>query len=128
MISMASHMDAHSPERVPARMPARFPACDKSWQGEPPVMMSTGSTAAQSTVVTSPRFGTSGNRWARMRDGAASNSATQAGCASGKTSRTAISRPPTPAKSAPTRGFADIQITTLAGIVGRPVARRRAAS
>ncbi len=54
MISMASHMDAHRPERVPARIPARFPAWLKSWQGEPPHMMSTGSTAAQSIFVTSP--------------------------------------------------------------------------
>jgi hypothetical protein len=94
MISMASHIDAHRPERVPARIPARLPACDRSWHGEPPVMMSTGSTADQSTAVTSPKFGTPGNRCARMRDGAASNSTSQAGLAAGKTSRTASSSPP----------------------------------
>lgn len=60
MMSMASHMDAHSPDRVPGRIPSRFPAWDRSWQGDPPVMMSTGSTAAQLILVTSPRFGTSG--------------------------------------------------------------------
>ncbi|KRC37497.1 hypothetical protein ASE15_05130 [Oerskovia sp. Root22] len=54
MVSMASHMDAHRPDRVPAFMPARFPAWDRSWQGEPPVMMSTGSTSAQLILVTSP--------------------------------------------------------------------------
>lgn len=58
MMSMASHMDAQSPERVPGRIPSRFPAWDRSWQGDPPVMTSTGSTAVQSTVVMSPRFGT----------------------------------------------------------------------
>jgi hypothetical protein len=60
MISMASHMDAHRPERVPARIPARFPAAETSWQGEPPVSTSTGSTRVQSTVVMSPRLGTPG--------------------------------------------------------------------
>jgi hypothetical protein len=57
---MASHMRAHSPERVPARIPARLPAWDTSWHGDPPVMMSTGSTADQSTAVMSPRLGTPG--------------------------------------------------------------------
>ena len=52
--SMASHMDAHSPERVPALMPLRAPAMDTSWQGEPPQITSTGSTCDQSTAVTSP--------------------------------------------------------------------------
>src|SRR5699024_5570178 len=47
MMSMASHMDAQRPDRVPSFMPARLPACERSWQGEPPVMMSTGSTADQ---------------------------------------------------------------------------------
>ena len=54
---MASHMDAHRPERVPAFIPARLPAWERSWQGEPPVIMSTGSTVFQSTFVTSPKFG-----------------------------------------------------------------------
>lgn len=60
MMSMASHMDAHSPERVPDFMPARLPACERSWHGDPPVMTSTGSTADQSSLVTSPRFGACG--------------------------------------------------------------------
>lgn len=60
MMSMASHMDAHRPDRVPAFMPARLPACDRSWQGDPPVMTSTFGTECQSTLVTSPRLGTSG--------------------------------------------------------------------
>ena len=60
MVSTASHIAAHRPERVPSFMPARFPACERSWQGEPPVMMSTGSTADQSILVTSPWFGASG--------------------------------------------------------------------
>jgi hypothetical protein len=83
MMSMASHMDAHRPDRVPARIPARFPAWLKSWQGEPPQMTSTGSTVCQSTAVTSPRLGTSGQWWARMRAGSGSTSACHATVAPG---------------------------------------------
>lgn len=61
---MASRMATHRLERVPSVMPARFPACERSWQGEPPVRMSTRGTVDQSTVVMSPMFGTSGKRWA----------------------------------------------------------------
>lgn len=104
MTSMAWAMDDQSPERVPGRIPAPRPAVERSWQGDPPVMMSTGSTAAQSTAVTSPRLGTSGQWWARMRAGAWSISATQARRASGKTSATASSSPPEPANMAPTVG------------------------
>ena len=50
---MASRMATHRLERVPSVFPARRPAAERSWQGEPPVMMSTGSTADQSTAVTS---------------------------------------------------------------------------
>ena len=57
---MASRMLTQRLDRVPAVMPALRPAADRSWQGEPPVMMSTGSTCYQSTAVTSRRFGTSG--------------------------------------------------------------------
>lgn len=53
MISTAERIAPHRFERVPSVMPARRPARDTSWQGNPPVMMSTGSTAAQSTAVTS---------------------------------------------------------------------------
>ena len=44
MVAMASRMDSHRLERVPGVMPARRPAMLRSWQGEPPLMMSTGST------------------------------------------------------------------------------------
>lgn len=101
-MSIASHIDAHSPERVPVFIPARFPACERSWHGEPPVMMSTGSTLDQSTVVTSCRFGTSGQWCARTADGALSNSTNHAGSAP-SASRAASSRPPYPANSAPVR-------------------------
>ena len=53
MVSIAVRIAPHRFERVPSVMPARRPARDTSWQGNPPVMMSTGSTAAQSTAVTS---------------------------------------------------------------------------
>ena len=59
---MAYAMWFHIPERVPGRSPARLPAGLMSWQGNPPVRMSTGSTADQSIAVMSPWFGTSGNR------------------------------------------------------------------
>ena len=57
---MASRMDSHRLERVPGVMPARRPAMLRSWQGEPPLMMSTGSTVDQSTLVMSPKLGASG--------------------------------------------------------------------
>ena len=60
MVAMASRMEAHRLDRVPSVMPARRPAWLRSWHGDPPVMMSTGSTAAQSTRVMSPRLGTPG--------------------------------------------------------------------
>ena len=47
MVSTAAAMDSHRPERVSVAMPARFPARLRSWQGEPPQMMSTGSTSSQ---------------------------------------------------------------------------------
>ena len=86
-------MATHRFERVPSVMPARRPAWDTSWQGDPPAMMSTGSTAVQSTAVTSPRFGTPGKRSARILEGAGSNSATHAVSAS-NTSCTASASPP----------------------------------
>lgn len=49
-----------SPEAAPGARPARLPTVDTDWQGNPPVRMSTGSTARQSMVVMSPRFGVLG--------------------------------------------------------------------
>ena len=69
---MASRIWTHRLDRVPSLMPRRLPAAERSWQGEPPVMMSTGATVGQSTVVMSPRFGMSGQWRARTRDGAGS--------------------------------------------------------
>lgn len=57
---MATAMCAQSPERVPGARPARLPTVDTSWQGNPPMRMSTGSTRLQSMVVMSPRFGAPG--------------------------------------------------------------------
>lgn len=54
MMLIASRMLAQRFERVPSVIPARFPAALRSWQGEPPVMMSTLGTSRQSTFVTSP--------------------------------------------------------------------------
>lgn len=75
---MARAMCSHSPERVPGPRPLRLPAWDTSWQGNPPVSTSTGSTEAQSTAVTSPRLGTPGQWWASTFDAAGSTSACQA--------------------------------------------------
>lgn len=77
MVSTAERIAPHRFERVPSVMPARRPARDTSWQGKPPAMMSTGSTDAQSTAVTSRRFGTPGQWWARTAEGASSHSACQ---------------------------------------------------
>jgi hypothetical protein len=93
MMATASRMDSQRLDRVPSCMPRRFPARLRSWQGEPPLMMSTGGTLAQSTVVTSPRFGMPGQWWAMIFEGAASNSAYQATFAP-KTCSTARPRPP----------------------------------
>ena len=92
-MAMASRIDSHSPDRVPVLIPSRFPAVERSWQGEPPAMMSTGSTSAQSMRVMSPRFGASGNRWASILRAPLSMSDTHAVVASKKVS-TARSRPP----------------------------------
>ena len=51
----------NKPERAPER-PARFPATDKSWQGEPPQMISTGGSSAPWSFVISPTWIMSGNR------------------------------------------------------------------
>jgi len=76
--AMAWHTSIQTPERVPLRSPARFPAADTSWQGNPAVSTSTGSTADQSTTVMSPRFFTAGKRCARMAAAPSSLSATHA--------------------------------------------------
>ena len=104
MVAIASRMDTHRFERVPSVMPARRPAADRSWHGLPPLMMSTGSTCDQSTVVTSRWFGMPGQWCAMIFDGASSNSAYQVSSAS-KTSSTAIPSPPNPAKSSPNFSF-----------------------
>lgn len=51
----------NSPDRSPSR-PALLPATDKSWQGDPKVIKSTGSILLPSTLVTSPRCTIFGNR------------------------------------------------------------------
>lgn len=77
MVAIASRICTHKLERVPSVMPARLPACDRSWQGLPPAMMSTcPRRAAQSILVTSPRLGAFGNRWASTLRGPGSMSAT----------------------------------------------------
>lgn len=50
----------HRLDGVPGERPAIFPTVDTLWQGKPPQRMSTGGTWCQSMVVTSPRFGASG--------------------------------------------------------------------
>ena len=68
---MARATCAHRPERVPSAIPARRPAAETSWQGKPAVRTSIrpycASTCTQSTAVMSPRLGTLGQWWARMR-------------------------------------------------------------
>ena len=88
---------------VPSDMPARAPATDTSWHGLPPAIMSTGSTEPQSIVVTSPRFGTSGNLWASTCEAYLSTSHNQLVSAP-KTLDTASASPPYPAKSSPALG------------------------
>lgn len=75
---MASRMATQRLERVPSVMPRRLPAWERSWQGVPPLMRSTGSTAAQSMAVMSPWFGTPGQWAAMILLGAGSNSEYQA--------------------------------------------------
>ena len=91
---IAWNMDSHRPERVSLVMPARAPASERSVQGEPPQITSTGSTFVQSMRVMSPRLGTSGWWWARMAWGPGSMSLTQARRAGPRASCTPRSRPP----------------------------------
>lgn len=93
MMAIASRMEPQRLDRVPWAIPRLAPANDRSWQGVPPLMMSTGSTEAQSMAVMSPWLGTPG-QWASMiLDGASSNSEYQASSAP-KTSSTASPSPP----------------------------------
>jgi hypothetical protein len=91
---MASRIATQRLDRVPSVIPARFPACDRSWQGVPPVRMSTGSTVDQSTLVMSPTLGTPGNRCAAILLAPLSISEYHANSAAGMTCWTAMSSPP----------------------------------
>ena len=90
---IASATCDHTPVLVPARRPFRAPAQDTSWHGNPAVSTSTGSVKHQSTAVMSSRFGTDGNRYARIAAAPGSVSATQASSPP-STECTARSRPP----------------------------------
>ena len=90
---MASAMCAHSPDRVPGASPARLPTVDTSWQGKPPMRMSTGSTSCQLMVVMSPRFGTPG-QWREKTVATGSLSSDYHTVLALKTCSTARSRPP----------------------------------
>lgn len=57
IMAIAWNMDSHRPERVSLDMPARAPASERSVQGEPPQITSTGSTFDQSMRVMSPEVG-----------------------------------------------------------------------
>src|SRR5690606_26899754 len=65
--SIAAAMCDQSPERVPGARPAPLPTVLTSWQGNPPISTSTGSTVAHSTDVMSPRSGKPGQWWAKTR-------------------------------------------------------------
>lgn len=97
---MAAAMCAHSPERVPGASPARRPMIETSWQGKPPIRMSTGGTRLQSTAEMSPRFGTPGQWWANTRATGWLISEYQTVRAL-KVCSTARSRPPYPENSDP---------------------------
>jgi hypothetical protein len=58
--AMAGGKADQIPLLVPCRRPARPPAQETFSHGNPPARMPTGGTAAQSTAVMSPRFGTDG--------------------------------------------------------------------
>ena len=57
---IASRISTQRFDLEPSVIPASLPAVDTSWQGDPPPMMWTPGTLAQSTLVMSPRFGTPG--------------------------------------------------------------------
>src|SRR6056297_2842158 len=97
--SIALANSLHSPERVPGCSPALLPARDKSWQGNPPVRMSTCSTSLKSTFETSLKLGTS-QCLARIAEGASSHSQCQTVSALNIFS-TAKSSPPYPENRLP---------------------------
>ena len=90
---MPSRIAVQRFDLVPSVIPARRPASETSVQGEPPEMMSTGSTSDQSTAVMSPRFGTPGQWWAMTLHGPGSTSERHTVRAPNAAS-TAISKPP----------------------------------
>jgi len=95
-------MSVHSPLRAPFSIPARRPAAEMSWQGNPAVSTSTGSTVAQSMARTSPRFCTPGIRAARIRVTCGSGSAHQAIRPPPSVASTPRSSPPAPVHTEPT--------------------------
>lgn len=103
---MAWAMCDHRPERVPGFKPAFLPAVLTSWQGNPPMRMSMGSTSCQSMAVMSPRFGASGQWWAKSWATGWLISDDQMVWAL-KACSTARSRPPYPLNSDPIRSRDD---------------------
>jgi hypothetical protein len=89
-----------SPERFPSR-PVRGPATERSWQGEPPAMMSTGASSSVGVSLMSRQRGTPGQRYWRRAQHWASSSTCQA--TSMPASSRAPSSPPHPEKREPTR-------------------------
>lgn len=88
---------SHSSMRFPlgSLRPSLRPAIENAWQGLPPTTTSAAPRyALQSTFVTSPRFGTSGNRWASTALGNSSISEKAIGShPSGSHARDAASTP-----------------------------------
>ena len=88
----------NSPDRSPAR-PRRAPATDKSWQGEPPQMTSTGGSIAPFSFVISPTWSISGKRSFVTSMGKASISLAHNGVTPLRTA--ANGKPPIPSKRLP---------------------------
>ena len=86
------------PERAPAR-PERGPATLRSWQGEPPQMMSTGGSFAPSSFVMSPTWIMLGKCFLVTWMGNASISLAQTGVIPLRTA--ARGKPPIPSKREP---------------------------
>jgi len=92
----------NSPERSPAK-PRRAPATDKSWQGEPPVITSTGGSVAPFNCVMSPTWSISGKRCFVTEIGKASISLAHTGVMPCRTA--ARGNPPIPSKRLPSVGI-----------------------
>jgi hypothetical protein len=107
----------HSPLRVPFSIPARRPAEEMSWQGNPAVSTSTGSTVVHSMRVMSPRLGTPGIRAARTWAMCGSGSAHQAMRPPPNAASTPRSRPPAPVHSDPITGPGDGTIRSVVSLV-----------